>query len=132
MIWPFCWRSTLEHERNQQHDIREHDRRHIKLLREMLTEAKGERLALQERVSGLTDTLVSMKRDGYEPQLFPTVEAPKEIDLPAEVWAAIGEVSEKGTEEYQACVDYALEHLDGTHTHAEIVERILQGQEVDV
>ena len=133
MNWPLAWRSSLEHEQRQNKSLRVFLAEAKDEVKELHRESIGILKTEADRYDDLVKTIVSMKREGFEPQLFPEMESPEEPDLPAEIWIAIGEVSEKGSAEYQSCVNYAMEYYnDRMHTTAMIVERILQGQDVEV
>lgn len=120
----------------------ESERRHIKLLQVMLKEyseelkeqrqeAIGLLATSQDRVDGLVKTIVTMKREGFEP-------TPEMIDLeqpdklPDKIWQAIMEVSVKDTRDYFTNMAHAREALENDESHEKIIRQITYGREVDL
>jgi hypothetical protein len=132
MRWPWVSRARLETEE-----------RLVKLLRATLMEVRVEAKEFREhyfksvsanrdRVDGLMATITTMRREeGFEPPALP-IELDEEDELPSAIWAAINEVSAKGTMDYHVNVAHARSELEAGTPHGEIVERILKGLDIVV
>ena len=120
MNFPFVTRTRLEYEQ-----------RHVKLLKTMLQEAHDDKKVQDERYDKLVETIVEMKREGFEPPPK-MIELVPEKDLPDLVWEAINEVSAKNSREYYTHMAYAHEAVSSGTEVEQIVHGILYGQELDV
>ncbi len=98
--------------------------------REQRQEAIGERGQLLDKVTDLTDKLLSMRREGFEPE-YPAPEPLVEPTLSPAIWEAIQAVSKRGTSEYGELVRFA-ESQEDHMTEDGICETIIQGLDIEI
>ena len=103
----------------------------MKLLKSLLAETNEDIKAQDKQYHELVQTIVEMKREGFEPPPK-TIELIPEKDLPAPIWEAINDISERNSREYYSHMAFAHEAIEAGSSEEEIINRILYGQDVDV